>query len=59
VLTRTPEFFMKQSFLPTSKSMLPEKVLKDCDQCPRQHACDEVALEINLVEQIIQRSHVA
>ncbi|NES62819.1 argininosuccinate lyase, partial [Vibrio parahaemolyticus] len=45
VLTRTPEFFMKQSFLPTSKSLLPEKVLKDCDQCPRQHACDEVALE--------------
>ncbi|HCG6765273.1 argininosuccinate lyase [Vibrio parahaemolyticus] len=59
VLTRTPEFFMKQSFLPTSKSLLPEKVLKDCDQCPRQHACDEVALEINLLEQIIQRSHVA
>ncbi len=59
VLTRTPEFFMKQSFLPTSKSLLPEKVLKDCDQCPRQHACDEVALEINLVERIIQRSHVA
>ncbi|EHR6179282.1 argininosuccinate lyase [Vibrio parahaemolyticus] len=59
VLSRTPEFFMKQSFLPTSKSLLPEKVLKDCDQCPRQHACDEVALEINLVEQIIQRSHVA
>ncbi|HCG8570283.1 argininosuccinate lyase [Vibrio parahaemolyticus] len=59
VLTRTPEFFMKQSFLPTSKSLLPEKVLKDCDQCPRQHACDEVALEINLVEQLIQRSHVA
>ncbi|MFW1480150.1 argininosuccinate lyase [Vibrio parahaemolyticus] len=59
VLTRTPEFFMKQSFLPTSKSLLPEKVLKDCDQCPRQHACDEVALEISLVEQIIQRSHVA
>ncbi|EJG0691861.1 argininosuccinate lyase [Vibrio parahaemolyticus] len=59
VLTRTPEFFMKQSFLPTSKSLLPEKVLKDCEQCPRQHACDEVALEINLVEQIIQRSHVA
>ncbi|HHF0503710.1 TPA: argininosuccinate lyase [Vibrio antiquarius] len=59
VLTRTPEFFMKQSFLPTSKSLLPEKVLKDCDQCPRQHACDEVALEINLMEQVIQKSHVA
>ncbi|EMD1177923.1 argininosuccinate lyase [Vibrio harveyi] len=59
VLTRTPEFFMKQSFLPTSKSLLPEKVLKDCDQCSRQHACDEVALEINLFEQLIQKSNVA
>tara|TARA_Y100001956_G_scaffold81093_1_gene97768 strand:- start:11593 stop:13467 length:1875 start_codon:yes stop_codon:yes gene_type:complete len=59
VLTRTPEFFMKQSFLPTSKSLLPEKVLKDCEQCPRQHACDEVALEVNLVEKSIARSNVA
>ncbi|WP_282177913.1 argininosuccinate lyase [Vibrio nereis] len=59
VLTRTPEFFMKQSFLPTSKSLLPEKVLKDCEQCPRQHACDEVALEVNLVEKAITRSNVA
>ncbi|MFB9213965.1 argininosuccinate lyase [Vibrio sinaloensis] len=59
VLTRTPEFFMKQSFLPTSKSLLPEKVLKDCEQCPRTHACDEVALEVNLVEQSIARSNVA
>ncbi|MEZ8019201.1 argininosuccinate lyase [Vibrio splendidus] len=59
VLTRTPEFFMKHDFLPTSKSLLPEKVLKDCDQCPRQHACDEVALEVNLVEQIIAKVNVA
>lgn len=59
VLTRTPEFFMKHAFLPTSKSLLPEKVLKDCDQCPRQHACDEVALEVNLVEQIIAKVNVA
>ncbi|MEZ8285700.1 argininosuccinate lyase [Vibrio splendidus] len=59
VLTRTPEFFMKHDFLPTSKSLLPEKVLKDCDQCPRQHACDEVALEVNLVEQVIAKVNVA
>ena len=45
VLTRVPEFFMKLGFSPTSKAMLPEKVMKDCDGCPRQHACDEVALE--------------
>ncbi|MFW7526503.1 argininosuccinate lyase [Vibrio ostreicida] len=59
VLTRTPEFFMKQNFMPTSKSLLPEKVLKDCEQCPRQHACDEVALEVNLIEKSIARVNVA
>ncbi|RJG42751.1 argininosuccinate lyase [Motilimonas pumila] len=46
VLTRAPEFFMKLGFSPTSKAMLPEKVLKDCDDCFRQHSCDEVALEL-------------
>ena len=59
VLTRTPEFFMKLDFLPTSKNLLPEKVLKDCDQCPRQHACDEVALEVNFIEKSIARVSVA
>ncbi|PMH46275.1 argininosuccinate lyase [Vibrio sp. 10N.286.49.B3] len=59
VLTRTPEFFMKHDFIPTSKTLLPEKVLKDCEQCPRQHACDEVALEVNLVEQVIVKMNVA
>ena len=48
VLTRVPEFFMKLGFSATSKAMLPEKVMKDCDLCPRQHACDEVALEVVL-----------
>ena len=50
---------MKQDFIPTSRSLLPEKVLKDCDQCPRQHACDEVALEVNLQEQVIIKTSVA
>ncbi|WP_427980216.1 argininosuccinate lyase [Agarivorans sp.] len=53
VLTRVPEFFMKLGFSPTSKSLLPEKVMKDCDICPRQHACDEVALEF-----ILDNSHL-
>ncbi len=25
--------------------------MKDCDMCPRQHACDEVALEVRLDQQ--------
>ncbi len=59
VLTRTPEFFMKLDFIPTSKTLLPEKVLKDCEKCPRQHACDEVALEVNVSEQLITKMKVA
>ncbi|GLP95984.1 argininosuccinate lyase [Paraferrimonas sedimenticola] len=45
VLTRAPEFFAKMGFVDTDKDSLPEKVMKDCELCPRQHACDEVAME--------------
>ncbi|MCW8994829.1 MAG: argininosuccinate lyase, partial [Psychromonas sp.] len=48
VLTRMPEFFMKLGFSPTSKAMMPEKVMKDCAKCVRRDACDEVALEFNI-----------
>ncbi|MBD1387920.1 argininosuccinate lyase [Neiella sp. HB171785] len=45
VLTRVPTFFEKIGFTYTSKDQLPEKVMKDCDICPKKHACDEVAME--------------
>ena len=45
VLTRVPEFFEKLGFGYTSKEELPEKLMKDCDICPKKHACDEVAME--------------
>lgn len=45
VLTRVPEFFGKLNFRLTLKEKLPEKVMKDCDLCPRKHNCDETALE--------------
>jgi len=48
VLTRVPLFFEKLGFSYTSKDSLPEKVMKDCDICPRKHACDEVAMEYQL-----------
>ena len=48
VLTRMPDFFMKLGFSPTSKSTMPEKVMKDCAMCSRRDACDEVALEFNI-----------
>lgn len=46
VLTRVPEFFLKQNFNLTSRILLPEKIMKDCERCPKQLVCDEVALEI-------------
>ncbi|RUO38989.1 argininosuccinate lyase [Pseudidiomarina aestuarii] len=45
VLTRVPEFFGKLNFKLTVKEKLPEKVMKDCEICPKKHACDEIALE--------------
>ncbi len=45
VLTRVPGFFGKLGFERTDMAGLPEKVMKDCELCPRKHACDEVAME--------------
>lgn len=45
VLTRVPDFFAKLGFVTTQMGGLPEKVIKDCDICPKKHACDEVAME--------------
>lgn len=45
VLTRVPDFFEQQGFRYCTKDSLPEKVMKDCDICPRLNHCDEVAME--------------
>lgn len=47
-LTRSPAFFAKLGFEIADKSRWPEKVMKDCEFCPRKHACDETGLEIRL-----------
>ena len=44
VLTRAPDFFEKCGFRRVSINSLPEKVLKDCANCPKNTACDEIAL---------------
>jgi len=49
VLTRVPEFFEKHGFSELEKETLPEKVIKDCDGCPKQQACDEVAMEFKVM----------
>ncbi|TDF36633.1 argininosuccinate lyase [Alteromonadaceae bacterium M269] len=45
VLTRVPDFFAKLGFKKTAMDSLPEKVIKDCDICPKKDACDEVAMQ--------------
>jgi argininosuccinate lyase/amino-acid N-acetyltransferase len=47
-LTRKPDFFAKLGFILSKKADLPEKVMKDCQLCPRQDNCDEIALVYHL-----------
>lgn len=43
-LTRKVPFFEKLGFYMITMERLPQKVFKDCERCPRYHACDETAL---------------
>lgn len=47
VLTRAPRFFARCGFRQVSVNSLPEKILKDCAQCPKNQHCDEVAMVID------------
>jgi amino-acid N-acetyltransferase len=44
LFTRIPKFFARMGFDEVKKEALPDKVLKDCVRCPRQNACDEIAM---------------
>lgn len=44
LFTRIPQFFARMDFQEVEKEAIPDKLLKDCVRCPRQHACDEVAM---------------
>lgn len=56
VLTRVPDFFARCGFKTVSVSILPEKVLKDCATCPRNHACDEVAMTLETSAMTLETS---
>jgi amino-acid N-acetyltransferase len=43
-LTRQPLFFTRLGFGPAEREHFPLKVWADCARCPRQAACDEVAV---------------
>lgn len=47
-LTRKPLFFLRLGFTLAEREHFPMKVWADCAKCPRQYACDEVAVTIAL-----------
>jgi amino-acid N-acetyltransferase len=47
-LTYQVEFFKKCGFQVTVKDYMPQKVWKDCINCPKLHHCDEIAMIIYL-----------
>jgi len=44
LFTRTPEFFARLGFTEAVRESLPDKINKDCVNCPRLHNCDEVTM---------------
>jgi amino-acid N-acetyltransferase len=44
LFTRIPEFFSRMGFTAAAHTDLPDKIHKDCFQCPRLANCDEVAM---------------
>ena len=49
-LTRAEPFFRRAGFSPSDRDRFPEKIWRDCDQCPVKDNCDEVAVELRLDE---------
>lgn len=44
LFTRIPDFFAKLGFQVADRAKIPDKLYKDCQHCPRQNACDEIAM---------------
>ncbi len=44
LFTRIPKFFEQFGFQIARREDLPDKIYKDCQRCPRQYACDEIAM---------------
>lgn len=47
-LTYQIEFFSKLGFNVVDKNELPQKMWKDCINCPKLHSCDETAMLLNV-----------
>ncbi len=48
-LTREVAFFQRSGFRAEARESIPRKVWTDCVRCPKRHACDEVAMTLDLV----------
>ncbi|MFC5405144.1 N-acetyltransferase [Cohnella soli] len=58
-LTLEASFFLKNGFTIVEKEIFPEKVWTDCVNCPKQHACDEIAVvRLTGVEQLAGNEQV-
>lgn len=44
LFTRIPNFFARFGFTQAERTSLPDKIYKDCANCPRLNACDEIAM---------------
>ena len=58
-LTREVPFFERCGFSVAARETMPRKVWTDCVACPRRHACDEVAVEIELVPGALAKAREA
>jgi N-acetylglutamate synthase-like GNAT family acetyltransferase len=47
-LTRAVTFFERAGYTVSDRAFFPEKVWRDCQQCPLQHQCDETAVVLHL-----------
>ena len=48
-LTREVGFFQRSGFGAEQREAIPRKVWTDCVRCPKRHACDEIAMTLDLV----------
>ena len=52
LFTRIPGFFLRFGFVEAVRTALPDKIYKDCANCPRLQACDEVAMARGVLPEI-------
>jgi amino-acid N-acetyltransferase len=52
LFTRLPDFFRNLGFVEVERTALPDKIYKDCANCPRINACDEIAMARGVLPEV-------